>query len=305
MKSSTFTLIVAVLAIIAGAGWIALCGLVFWIQADAPAPLIEFDLFLKIVIGVSPLLHIWVLAFLFQTSFVRGQELELARQEMTELRKTSVSLSKKLRLLEDTLIEETARPPPGGKRRSTAEELAFRGRPLTAPPKRQDQLLEDDEKSMFSVPPSIIIRALNFPESDDDTAGFDALNDAVKEPAIGKLLEDAQKVLEALAEEGIYMETVTPEYARTELWRMHASGAVRQEISTLGSIDDKSLIRHVTEWTKSDGPLLSLSQAMVDQFHIVLHEFARIAEDDELYDLINTRTAKAYILLGSVLSDEY
>jgi len=302
MKSSSFTFFISTLAVLAGAGWIALCGLVFWIQADAPSPLIEFDLFLKLVIGVAPLVQIWMLAFMFHSSVVRSRELEHAHLEIAELQRTTALLVKKQRLLEDTLVEDSSTRRRTGRQGSTAEELAFEGqRPGTGPESHEDPLLAMGEGSMFSVAPAIIIRALNFPENLDDVAGYEAYDAAIREPAIGKLLNYAEKVLEGLAAEGVYMESVDPEYGRAELWRMHASGAVGQEISNLGSIDDQRLLGHVATRLKTDGDLLELGQAMVDQFHIVLHEFVRVAEDPELFDLIMTRTAKAYILLGHVL----
>ena len=64
------------------------------------------------------------------------------------------------------------------------------------------------------------IRALQFPESPDDRAGFRALRLALEDRNVAKLIRAAQDVLTLLSQEGIYMDDLKPDRARPEVWRL-------------------------------------------------------------------------------------
>ena len=71
----------------------------------------------------------------------------------------------------------------------------------------------------------IFIRALNFPETQDDAEGFDALRLALKDRKTAQLVQASQDVLTLLSQEGIYMDDLRPDMARPEIWRQFAQGA--------------------------------------------------------------------------------
>ena len=72
---------------------------------------------------------------------------------------------------------------------------------------------------------SIFIRALNFPETENDTEGFNALRMALKDRSTRRLMQASQDVLTLLSQEGIYMDDLRPDMARPEIWRQFAQGA--------------------------------------------------------------------------------
>ena len=84
------------------------------------------------------------------------------------------------------------------------------------------------------------IRAIQFPESAEDAAGFAALRRALSDRAAAKLIRASQDVLTLLAQEGIYMDDLVPDRARPDLWRRFAAGERGRTIAALGGIRDRS-----------------------------------------------------------------
>ena len=88
----------------------------------------------------------------------------------------------------------------------------------------------------MSPPVSVadFIRALNFPDSQDDRDGIRALRVALEDRGLAKLIRAAQDVLTLLGQDGIYMDDLKPDRARTELWRRFAQGERGKAIAGLG-----------------------------------------------------------------------
>ncbi|WP_238364996.1 hypothetical protein [Mesobacterium pallidum] len=145
-----------------------------------------------------------------------------------------------------------------------------------------------------------VIRALNFPETVDDEAGFSALRRALKDRQVSQLVQSAQDVLTLLSQEGIYMDDLRPDYARPEIWRRFAAGERGRTIAALGGIRDRSSLALTSARMKQD---------MI--FRDAVHHFLRLfdkgfvslearASDSDIQAFAETRTARAFMLLGRV-----
>ena len=66
------------------------------------------------------------------------------------------------------------------------------------------------------LPQADFIRALHFPETAEDEAGFAALRRALKDRKAAQLIQAAQDVLTLLSQDGIYMDDLSPDRARPE-----------------------------------------------------------------------------------------
>jgi hypothetical protein len=144
------------------------------------------------------------------------------------------------------------------------------------------------------------VRALHFPESPEDKAGFRALRLALEDRKTSRLIRAAQDVLTLLSQEGIYMDDLKPERCRPEVWRRFASGERGREIAGLGGIRDRSSLALSGARMREDPVFRDAAHHFLRSFDKTFAEFEKNATDAELADLAETRTARAFMLLGRV-----
>ena len=144
------------------------------------------------------------------------------------------------------------------------------------------------------------IRALNFPDNAEDKAGFHALRNALEDRTMAKLIRAAQDVLNLIAQDGIYMDDLKPDRARPEIWRRFATGERGREIAALGGIRDRSSIALCAGRMRGDTVFRDAAHHFLRQFDRSFSEFEPAASDQEIAALTDTRTARAFMLLGRV-----
>ena len=148
--------------------------------------------------------------------------------------------------------------------------------------------------------PEDFIRALNFPETAEDKAGFDALRRALKDRASAQLIQAAQDVLTLLSQDGIYMDDLTPDRARPEMWRQFGQGVRGRSIAALGGIRDRSSLALTAGRMKQDPIFRDAAHHFLRLFDKTFAAFEPVATDGEIARLAETRTARAFMLLGRV-----
>jgi hypothetical protein len=139
------------------------------------------------------------------------------------------------------------------------------------------------------------IRAVNFPETAEDKDGFAALRRALKDRQAAQLIQAAQDVLTLLSQDGIYMDDLRPDLARPEIWRAFARGTRGREIAVLGGVRDRSSLTLAAGRMRAD-----TVHHFLRRFDQTLAGFEPNASDAELAEFGNTRTARAFMLLGRV-----
>ncbi len=144
------------------------------------------------------------------------------------------------------------------------------------------------------------VRALNFPETAEDKAGFAALRRAMKDRPTAQLVQASQDVLTLLSQDGIYMDDLRPDMARPEIWRRFAAGERGRQIATLGGIRDRSSLALTATRMRSDPIFRDAAHHFLRKFDRMISEFAQTATDAEISDLSDTRTARAFMLMGRV-----
>lgn len=145
-----------------------------------------------------------------------------------------------------------------------------------------------------------LIRALNFPETAEDEEGFSALRKALKDRNAAQLVQAAQDVLTLLSQDGIYMDDLRPDRARPEVWREFAQGARGRTIAPLGGIRDRSSLALTNARMKQDPIFRDASHHFLRRFDRAFAAFEAEASDGEISALADTRTARAFMLLGRV-----
>ena len=150
------------------------------------------------------------------------------------------------------------------------------------------------------LPNDDFIRAMNFPETAEDELGFAALRRALKDREASKLVQAAQDVLTLLSQDGIYMDDLRPDRARPEIWRQFAGGARGRSVAALGGVRDRSSLALTSGRMKQDPIFRDAAHHFLRRFDEVFSEFEPRANDSELSALSDTRTARAFMLLGRV-----
>ena len=144
------------------------------------------------------------------------------------------------------------------------------------------------------------VRALQFPENPDDRDGFRALRRALEDRNVAKLIRAAQDVLTLLSQEGIYMDDLKPDRTRPDVWRRFAGGERGRAIAALGGVRDRSCLALTAGRMREDPVFRDAAHHFLRTFDRCFVEFEQHANDADLADLADTRTARAFMLLGRV-----
>lgn len=150
------------------------------------------------------------------------------------------------------------------------------------------------------LPTDDFLKALNFPETAEDEAGFAALRRALRDRKAGQLIQAAQDVLTLLSQDGIYMDDLRPDMARPEIWRQFANGTRGRSVAALGGVRDRTSLALSNARMKQDPIFRDAAHHFLRLFDRTFAEFEPNATDAEISALSDTRTARAFMLLGRV-----
>lgn len=191
---------------------------------------------------------------------------------------------------------EGATPPP------RANAAALSDPPPAEPDLSQSALplATPDGPERMPITVAEFLKAMNFPDNPDDREGFRVLRRAFEERELGKLLQASQDVLTLLSQDGIYMDDLNPDRPLPGVWRKFARGERGLTVSALGGIRDRSALTLAKTRMKNDSVFRDAAHHFLRQFDQVLVAFADHAEDSELLEMSQTRTARAFMLLGRV-----
>ena len=144
------------------------------------------------------------------------------------------------------------------------------------------------------------IKALHFPEDAQDDKGFTALRRALADRNANQLIQAAQDVLTLLSQDGIYMDDIRPDMAHLEIWRRFAQGERGRTISALGGIRDRSTLALINVRMKKDPVFRDAAHHFLRLFDKGFAKSEDTATEAEISALSETRTARAFMLLGRV-----
>jgi hypothetical protein len=173
--------------------------------------------------------------------------------------------------------------------------------PEPAPADTQASLkLDTPQDNAGTVDVDDLVRAINFPENAEDEAGFEALRRTLVDRKVATLIQAAQDVLTLLSQDGIYMDDLSPEPVRPEIWRQFAGGQRGQAVAELGGIRDRSSLALSSNRMKSDPIFRDAALHFLRRFDDVLSAFEPRMADAQVARFATTRTARAFMLLGRV-----
>ena len=150
------------------------------------------------------------------------------------------------------------------------------------------------------LPTEDFIRALNFPETAEDEVGFAALRRALRDRQTAQIIQASQDILTLLSQDGIYMDDLRPDMARPEIWRQFAQGARGRAIAPLGGVRDRTSLALTAGRMKQDPIFRDTAHHFLRLFDRMFASFEPNASDADISALSDTRTARAFMLLGRV-----
>ena len=294
--------------------WMGAVGLFFILLPPVAAPDGQVDSLRVVLIFIAifmPVAMIWVALIAARASRVmRAESFRLQRaidgmrqtymSDRAEAQGKQPSVEKKL-----NEIAQAAR-----KTESTLATFASVRQAATQapPPPRRPQ--PDDQPALALGTPAEdmapplsrpdLIRALNFPDNEQDTQGFSALRRALKDRQAKALVQASQDVLTLLSQDGIYMDDLRPDRARPEIWRRFARGERGRQMAALGGVRDRSSLALTAGRMREDTIFRDAAHHFLRLFDKMLISFEPEASDEDLIALSETRTARAFMILGRV-----
>ncbi len=145
-----------------------------------------------------------------------------------------------------------------------------------------------------------LIKGLNFPDDANDKAGFAALRRVLADRKAKPTVQAAQDILTLFAEDGVYMDDLRPDRARPDLWRRFIQGERGAMITALGGVRDRSSLALTAGRMRQDAAFKDTAHHFMRHFDRLLQHIEEDATDAELSAITNTRSAKAFMLLGRV-----
>lgn len=172
--------------------------------------------------------------------------------------------------------------------------------PVRAPsrPAEQTSLAFDDAPDGPDLTIEDYILALNFPDSPDDEDGIEALQMVLTDHEAARLIRSAQDVLTLLAQDGVFMDDLTPEQPRADLWRRFAAGERGPSTRGVGAVHDRSALTMTTARLREDQIFRDAAHHFMRSFDRSLPAFGEYATDGELAALADTRTSRAFMLVA-------
>ena len=302
--------IVILLAIILSALWAGFAIIVLYPIRTEISLNVDADALRDAVALIGPILLIWLAAAHFRSSRNARDHIWALYSELNSLRE---SLYPEAQREEDGFQEEPldthAEPELPAETEPSAE--AYGSDPTLTSDTEYEEQPEDaspshpetDSAARMSLPLDTLIRALSFADHEDDAEGFEAIDRAMDNEATAKLLDASQDVLHRLSALDIFVDNLPLDIAQHEVWRLHAANASKSEIATLGAITETDVLERVANLLEQDEQFRESAQNLVDQVNDQMMDIIGDADADQVAAFANSRTIRAFILLGNIHSD--
>ncbi|KMW58306.1 hypothetical protein AIOL_003278 [Candidatus Rhodobacter oscarellae] len=296
--------------------WMAGVGAFFLLTANSERPLDSLRFVMTLMAIFLPVALIWVAVTAARASQVMRDEsarLQAAIDAMRQSYVQALQSSQGVKPSVERKLDEIA-----AAQRKTAHTIAtFTSiRPEVEPsavsapaiaetpdPEEQGKLeLGTSVEEMTAAPVNVsdFVKALNFPENAEDRDGFRALRRALQDRQTAELVRYSQDVLTMLSQDGIYMDDLRPDRARPEIWRKFAQGERGRAIAGLGGVRDRSCLALTAARMREDPVFRDATHHFLRRFDKTFAAFEAGATDADVAALSDTRTARAFMLLGRV-----
>jgi len=306
-----------VIALVLSVVWLAGVGAFFIVTRNDAAPLDSLRFVMTLLAIFLPVAMIWVAAAAAKSSRIMREESGRLQAAIDAMRQTYIQAQHSGGAGIKPSVEQKLEEIAAAQRKtdqaiatfsSVRPELAAVLPPKAALPRgaetaeEQGLLALGTPSEALAAPVNIpdFIRALNFPENADDKEGFRALRRALQDRQTAQLVQASQDVLTLLSHDGIYMDDLRPDRARPEVWRKFAQGERGRAIAGLGGVRDRSCLALAAGRMRQDQIFRDSVHHFLRKFDQTFAAFESHASDQDIAELSDTRTARAFMLLGRV-----
>ena len=291
---------VAVVGLALTAVWLLLIGL-FWLFGpsgqDGVSGLMRLGTAVSVVL---PLALIWMAVGLARNLATLRAEAEDLRETLIRLRPNGAPPAPQadFRGVRPVTSAPAVAPPRAAEAapRQPASQPSLAARPAD---QRQTAMRFDSPES-HAVSDDDLIRALNFPDGPDDRAGIDSLRAALRDHDHARLIRAAQDVVTLLASGDLYMDELRAAPADPDDWRRFAEGLRGERVAAIGEIGDPAMIEAAHEMMKRDEIFRDAAHHFLRHFDIAITRLVPALDDQGIAMLAETRSARAFRLLGRV-----
>lgn len=293
-------------AVIIGAAaslaWLLLTALFWLLGPDAPAQGSGLMRLASVVSVIMPLALIWLAVGLARTIDNLRQEANDLRVQMVHMQGSDASAD------DSTLPEAHFRQGPAPVSAPLARQSTkTAGNPPAKPkahaplPKARDprpSAARADAPASVPVELEDLVLAANFPNGPDDHETIDALRAALRDHDAARVLRAGQDMITLLAGASIYMDHLQPEVPDLSLWRRFAAGERGAHMSQIGTIADDEVVQTVVDLLKSDVIFQDAAHHFLRYFDLAVTRWAPSMSDAQLDQFADSRSARAFLLLG-------
>ncbi len=146
----------------------------------------------------------------------------------------------------------------------------------------------------------ILLKALNFPDDSEDEFGFKALRLANQNKTVAELLQASEDFLNLLAQDGIYLDDLHFDQPSVDAWRNFISRNKSSSGKKLHCVGIESHIDALYKRMKSDTVFKDTALILIRRFDQLLREKLPEATDQQVFSISNTRTGKAFLIIGKI-----
>ena len=300
------------LALALAVGWMVVVGIFFWtlppVDQEAPADA-RLRMVLMLIAVFMPVAMIWVATAAARSVRIMREESYRVQAAIDGMRQTYLAQQTMQPAAEPAVEKQLEAIAQSAKNTETVvSKFASRREvsrlivPRAAPQVPSDQAaLELGTQKEDMTPPlarADLIRALNFPNDENDKDGFAALRRALRDRNARRLVQASQDVLTLLSQDGIYMDDLRPEPVDAELWRRFAAGERGRSIDALGAVRDRASLALTIGRMREDTIFRDAVHHFLRRFDQMLVAFEDQATDTDLLEMAETRSARAFMLLG-------
>jgi hypothetical protein len=222
-------------------------------------------------------------------------------EEVTRLRDLNAREALERRMPQPK-IRPAEKPPEKGETRPTGKPLEVRHVEKHDDQQSNLPFGEDLSRAQPSLPADELIAAINFPSDENDHVGIRAMRTALQDPVHGQMVLACQDILTLLGQDGIYMDQAAGRTVRPWHWRRFVEGIRGPDVAELARIGAPDLVDHVTKRVREDTIFRDAVQHFLRLFDRMLHNLVPTLSDGALDRLTETRSARAFMLLGAAMN---
>ena len=295
--------------------WVIAAALFFWILGEGNSARAPLQAIMVLLAVLLPVALIWVAAFGARTARDAADEAAYLRAEIAALRHDQQAVPRADAAPDLSQITARLDQITDGQDHIEVALAQLRAhqpqpeRPVAPPPPPRP---EPDDQAMLELGsvseetgPALAIEdyitALQFPADPDDKEGFRALRRVLKHRPAAQLITAAQDVLTLLSQSGLYMDDLGPGPLEPEMWRHFARGDRHSIDAVLERYGDDDALEACGTRMRNDTIYRDACHHFLRLFDHTLSDIEGQMTDMQIRRLMDTRTARAFMLLGRVV----